>query len=210
MSNYEITRIKGGTDNCYIVSDGRNAILFDTSSGAARDKVIGECSKYDLKLVVLSHTHFDHAENAAVISEHFGVPVAYHEADDELFDYYNAQPLKSYGLVGSVVLKLSLSQLEKTEVTRPSNRFFVKEGDTLEDYGFPDVKVVELPGHTKGSIGLIVSDSSLLAGDALDNWITPATGHLYYDKAALEKTAERIKSLGNVTVYYGHGNPTKK
>lgn len=210
MSNYEITRIKGGTDNCYIVSRGKDAILFDTSSGAARDKVIEECGKYDLKLVVLSHTHFDHAENAAVISERFKVPVAYHEADDELFDDYNAQPLKSYGLVGFVVLKISLSQLEKTKVTRPSNRFFVKEGDSFEDYGFPDVKVVELPGHTKGSIGLLVSGSSLLAGDALDNWITPATGHLYYDKAALEKTAERIKSLGNVTVYYGHGNPTKK
>ena len=138
MSNYEITRIKGGTDNCYIVSRGKDAILFDTSSGAARDKVIEECGKYDLKLVVLSHAHFDHAENAAVISERFKVPVAYHEADDELFDDYNAQPLKSYGLVGFVVLKLSLSQLEKTNVTRPSNRFFVKEGDSFEDYGFPE------------------------------------------------------------------------
>lgn len=210
MSNYEITRIKGGTDNCYIVSRGKDAILFDTSSGAARDKVIEECGKYDLKLVVLSHTHFDHAENAAVISERFKVPVAYHEADDELFDDYNAQPLKSYGLVGFVVLKLSLSQLEKTNVTRPSNRFFVKEGDSFEDYGFPDVKVVELPGHTKGSIGLLVSGNSLLAGDALDNWITPATGHLYYDKDALEKTSGRIKSLGASAIYYGHGNPTKK
>ena len=32
MSNYEIKRIKGGTDNCYLVSHGRDAILFDTGS----------------------------------------------------------------------------------------------------------------------------------------------------------------------------------
>lgn len=208
MNDYKITRIKGGTDNCYIVSHGKDAVLFDTSSGASCTQVIEECSKYDLKLVVLSHTHFDHAENAAAVSERFNVPVAYHKADDELFDDYDAQTLKSYGLVGFVILKVSLTQLRKTKVTRPSNHFYIKEGDTLADYGFPDVKVVELPGHTKGSIGLLVSGSSLLAGDALDNWITPATGHLYYDKAALEKTAERIKSFGVKTIYYGHGNPT--
>ena len=200
--------IKGGTDNCYLVINGKDAILFDTSSGAAREKVIEECSRYNLKLIVLSHTHFDHAENAAAISERFSVPVAYHEADDELFDSYDAQPLKSYGLVGFAVLKLSLTQLRKTKVERPSNRFFIKEGDTLEGYGFPGVKVVELPGHTKGSIGLLVPGSSLLAGDALDNWIRPAKGHLYCDKDALTKTCERIKSFGSLTVYYGHGNPT--
>ncbi|MBO4408401.1 MAG: MBL fold metallo-hydrolase [Clostridiales bacterium] len=208
MDNYEIKRIKGGTDNCYIVSHGKDAILFDTSSGKSRDMVIEECSKFDLKLVVLSHTHFDHAENAEAVSKHFGVPVAYHQADDELFDDYDAQPLRSWGLVGFVVLKASLKVLRNTKVTRPSNRIFIKEGDTLSDYGFPDIKVVELPGHTKGSIGLLVSGSSLLAGDALDNWIRPATGHLYYDKDALKKSAERIKSFGQIKIWYGHGDPT--
>ena len=209
MSNYEIRMIKGGTDNCYLVINGKDAILFDTSSGSSCSKVIEECSKYNLKLVVLSHTHFDHAENAAAISERFGVPVAYHEADDELFDDYDAQPLKSYGLVGFVVLKLSLKQLRQTKVLRPTNRLYIKEGTSLADYGFPDVKVVELPGHTKGSIGLLVSGSSLLAGDALDNWIRPAMGHLYCDLDTLKKTYERIKSLGVTKIYYGHGNPTE-
>ena len=209
MSNYEIKRIKGGTDNCYLVSHGRDAILFDTGSGTACEMVINECSKYDLKLIVLSHTHFDHAENAAVISEKFGVPVAYHEADDELFDDYDAQPLRSYGLVGFAVLQLSLKALRETNVKRPSNRFYVKDGDTFEEYGFPDIKVVELPGHTKGSIGLLVQDFALLAGDALDNWIKPAKGHLFYDIDVMNKTYRLIHSLGDRTVYYGHGNPTK-
>ena len=51
---YEITQIKGGTDNCYLVSDGKNAILFDTSSGASAAKVIEECSKYEMKLLVFT------------------------------------------------------------------------------------------------------------------------------------------------------------
>lgn len=207
---YEITHIKGGTDNCYIVSNGKEAILFDTASGANFQQVLAECSKYDLKLIVLSHPHFDHAENADALSKKFNVPVAYNEADDGIFDDYNSQPLHSYGLVGFVVLKSSLKVLSRTKVSRPENRFFVKEGDTLAEYGFPDIKAVELPGHSIGSIGLLVSDDALLVGDALDNWIKPGMGHLYTDLEAQKKTASKIRSLGKRTYYYGHGKPTDK
>ncbi len=171
--NYEVTRIKGGTDNCYLISDGRNAILADTSSGNCLEMVMDACSKYDLKLVILTHPHFDHAENADAISRQFHVPVAYHKADDEIFDSYDSQPLKSYGIVGFVVLKMSLKVLRETKVTRPEDHFFVSEGDTFAEYGFPDVKVIDLPGHTKGSIGLLVGDDKIIVGDALDNWISP-------------------------------------
>ncbi len=209
-NKYEITWIKGGTDNCYLVSKDGKAILFDTSSGESVSKVIEACSKYEMTALVLSHPHFDHAENASAISERFDIPVAYHSADDEIFDDYDAQPLKSYGLVGFVVLKMSLKVLRETKVDRPKNHYFIKEGDTLADYGFPEIKVVELPGHTKGSIGLLVQDHSILVGDALDNWIIPGTGHLYYDLDVQRRTANRIRSFGHRMIYYGHGKPTDK
>ena len=207
---YSITHIKGGTDNCYIVSDGSKAILFDTASKENLQMVEDECSKYDLKLIVLSHPHFDHAENADALSKKFNVPVAYNEKDDGIFDDYDSQPLHSYGLVGFVVLKASLKVLSRTKVIRPQNRFFVKEGDTLAEYGFPDIKVTELPGHSKGSIGLLVADDALLAGDALDNWIRPGMGHLYTDLEAEKRTVEKIRLFGKRTYYYGHGKPTEK
>ena len=136
--------------------------------------------------------------------------MAYNEKDDGIFDDYDSQPLHSYGLVGFVVLKASLKVLSRTKVTRPQNRFFVKEDDTLAEYGFPDIKVTELPGHSKGSIGLLVADDALLAGDALDNWIRPGMGHLYTDLEAEKKTVEKIRSFGKRTYYYGHGKPTEK
>ena len=207
---YEITRIKGGTDNCYLVSDGKHAILFDTSSGKSINQIIEACSRYEMKALVLSHPHFDHAENAAAISERFNIPVAYHKADEEIFDNYDAQPLRSYGIVGCVVLKFSLKALRNTKVNRPDNRVYVEEGDTLADYGFPDISVVELPGHTKGSIGLLIQDHAVLVGDALDNWIRPGVGHLYYDPDVLKKTAERIRSFGPRRIFYGHGCPTDR
>ena len=203
-----VKQIKGGTDNCYLVTDGRQAILVDTASKQNFDMVAAECDKYDMKLIVLTHVHFDHAENAAELSRRYGIPVAVHQKDEELFEGFDKQPLKSYGLVGRAVLGLSLKVLRETPVERPENLIFVKEGDDLSPYGIP-AKIIELPGHTLGSVGVDVNGEHLLVGDALDNWIFPATGHLYYDRDALQKSAAKIRALGSRTIYYGHGKPTK-
>ena len=203
-----VTRIKCKTDNCYVVENGSDAILVDTGSAICYDKVLEECSKYNMKLIVLTHTHFDHAENAAKLSKHFGIPVACHEADVELFESFDKQPMDSYGIVGKVVLDTSLKVLRNTKVEKPENLIFIKDGDDLSAYGF-DAKIIGLPGHTKGSIGVDVEGTHLLVGDELDNWISPATGHLYNDLDAIRNSADKIVKLGERTLYYGHGKPTK-
>ena len=60
----------------------------------------------------------------------------------------------------------------------------------------------------KGSIGVDAGGRHLLVGDALDNWIKPGNAHLYYDKEATKKSCEKLRALGERTVYYGHGKPT--
>ncbi len=204
----EIKRIKGGTDNCYLVIDGGKAILVDTASKQNLDQVVAECDKYEMKLIVLTHVHFDHAENAAELSRRYGIPVAIHRKDEELFESFDRQPLKSSGLVGRVVLGLSLKVLENTHVERPDHLIYVKDGDDLSAYGI-NAKVIELPGHTLGSIGVDVEGNHLIIGDALDNWISPGIGHLFYDSGAVTKSADKIREMGNRTIYYGHGKPTK-
>ena len=202
-----IKRIKGGTDNCYLVAEGNKAILIDTASKANLDMVTTECDKYDMQLIVLTHVHFDHAENAAVLSRRYNIPVAVHKNDEELFDSFDKQPLKSYGLVGRIVLGLSLKVLRNTKVERPEKLIYVADGDDLASYGIR-ARILELPGHTLGSIGVDVEEEHLFVGDELDNWINPGIGHLYYDFEAIKKSAEKIRELGDRTVYYGHGKPT--
>ena len=203
----EIHRIKCGTENCYIIENENAAVLVDTGTAAFFDEVLAECSKYKMRLIVLTHPHFDHAENAAALAEHFGIPVAVHKADIDVFENYDSQPLMSYGLVGKIVLGVSLKVLRNTKVRRPQNLIFVKEGDSLSDYGI-DAKIVELPGHTKGSIGVDVEQKNLIVGDALDNWVKPALGHLYADFDAIKQTSQKIKAFGSRTIFYGHGKPT--
>lgn len=203
-----VTRIKGGTDNCYLVSEGKNAILIDTASSRNLDAVIKECDKYNMKLIVLTHVHFDHAENAAFLSKRYNIPVAFHKMDEELFESFDKQPLKPYGIVGRIVLSLSLKVLTNTRLERPEKLVYVIDGDDLSAYGI-NAKIIELPGHTLGSIGIDVEGTHMFVGDALDNWVRPGIGHLYYDRDEIMRSANKIRNLGDRTVYYGHGDSTK-
>ena len=129
-----------------------------------------------------------------------------HQSDEELFDSYDKQALSSYGIIGKLILTLSLKKLQSIKVEKPENLIFVKDKDEFSGYGV-DARIIELPGHTKGSIGVDTGEG-LIVGDALDNWIFPAKGHLYNDFNEIKRSAEKIKGLGKRTLYYGHGKPT--
>jgi len=157
---------------------------------------------------VLTHVHFDHAENAAALSKRYDIPVAIHPLDEELFENFDYQPLKPSGIVGRVVLGLSKKPLRETKVERPEKLIYIQDGDDLGSYGI-SAKVIGLPGHTKGSIGLDVAEKYLFVGDELDNWLLPGIGHLYHDPETLRASAEKVRSLGDRIICYGHGKPTK-
>ncbi|MBQ8965869.1 MBL fold metallo-hydrolase [Ruminococcus sp.] len=203
----EIHRIKCGTGNAYLINEGKSAILVDTGSKEFFDTVAEVCDGYDMKLVLLTHIHFDHAENACKLGKRYGIPVAFHQADEELFDDFDRQPMSPFGLTGRAVLGLSLKKLRKRKVPRPENYVYIAEGDSLAAYGI-NGRVVGLAGHTKGSVGVEVDGRHLIVGDAMDNWLKAGAAHLCHDRGAALRSAEKISSLGKRIIYYGHGRPT--
>jgi hydroxyacylglutathione hydrolase len=86
-----------------------------------------------------------------------------------------------------------------------SNRFrpdfYVEEGDGFSECGF-DAQVLSIPGHSKGSIGILTA-----GGDLLENSKEPATNSIMDDPAACEASLEKLQGFEINTVYPGHGNP---
>ena len=63
-----IQRICCGNVNCYIVADGKTAVLVDTGREKFRQKVLDACQEFDMRLLVLTHGHVDHVQNAAFLA----------------------------------------------------------------------------------------------------------------------------------------------
>lgn len=206
MSN--IKRIRCGHVNCYIVSDGVTGILIDTGKKKYLDAVIEACKPYDIKLIVLTHGHSDHAENAADLSEMLGAPIAIHKDDADLIESNNNQYMSAQSFLGKVILSASLKEFSRSKMKSFSPSVFLKDGDDLSEYGI-NAKVIGLAGHTKGSIGIDVDEKVLIVGDALMNMFYPTVSLLYNDVKAMLDSARKITGLGDRIIYFGHGKPVK-
>ena len=79
MSNIE--RIQCGNGNAYLLYDGENAVLIDTCRNKYKEKILERCKTKNVRLIVLTHGHIDHIQNAAFLSKELNAPIAIHKAD---------------------------------------------------------------------------------------------------------------------------------
>jgi glyoxylase-like metal-dependent hydrolase (beta-lactamase superfamily II) len=83
---------------------------------------------------------------------------------------------------------------------------FVEEGYDLSAHGF-DARVLRIPGHSKGSIGILTAGGDLFCGDLWENRDKPVLNSIIDDPVAANASVERLRGLGIKTVYPGHGRP---
>ncbi len=87
--------------------------------------------------------------------------------------------------------------------------FYIDEGFSLSEYGF-DAKIIHIPGHSRGSIGILTSNGDLFCGDIMVNIKDkPRFTWLMTDDKfnELDASIERLKKLSIKMVYPGHGKP---
>lgn len=203
----KIHRIASGNVNCYIVADNDNAILIDTGRKKYREKILEKCKEFHVNLIVLTHGHMDHCQNAAYLANALHIPIAMNKKDIDLIPDNRKQYLLAKTLLGKIVLSVSLSSFEKDSLEVFEPILYLKNGDDLSEYGIA-AKIVELPGHTKGSIGIEIEDN-LFVGDALMNMFYPTVSMLYVDEQEMISSAKYISESGEKTIYFGHGKPKR-
>ena len=203
-----IERIKCGNGNVYLVSNGDKAILIDTCRESYRDKILEKCKRKKVSLIILTHGHVDHIQNAAFLSKRLNVPIALHKGDYELIKDNWAQPMSARSFLGKIILMLSKKSIKTDRIEPFEPHVFLSDGDDLSEYGV-QATVIELPGHTKGSIGVRVEGTDVIVGDALMNMIYPTKSPLYDDKENVKTSAAKISALGAVRVHFGHGKPVR-
>lgn len=161
-----------------------------------------------MRAIALTHGHYDHAQNAAFLSNELNVPIVMSEKDLPLIQDNCAEAMQADTAIGRAVLSVSQRGFESETIEdfRPAK--FLEEGTTLVDFGFPDIYVIELPGHTKGSIGFVRGASghpALFVGDALMNLVYPSSAMFYGNGEDARTSAQRIASFGEATIHFGHG-----
>jgi hydroxyacylglutathione hydrolase len=139
--------------NCSILGDEQTRECLVVDPGDEVGRVLEIVARHGLKVkaIVITHAHIDHIGGAQKLKQATGAPVYMNLKDSEL--------QKSLGIQA---LWIGVKAPEPVAIDAP-----VKEGDSLA-VGASEVRVLETPGHTQGSISLwIPSEKMVLAGDTL-------------------------------------------
>jgi glyoxylase-like metal-dependent hydrolase (beta-lactamase superfamily II) len=198
-----------GTVNCYLLETEKGHILIDTGAAQSRKALENElqragCRPGGIQLIVLTHGDFDHTGNAAYLREKLGAPIAMHRDDAGMAERGDLFWNRSSG--NALLRWLSPLLFRFRKANRFTPDLWLEEGDHLGEYGL-DAHVLSIPGHSKGSIGVLTAGGDLICGDLLENRKEPAINSIVDDPAACENSLERLHRLGISTVYPGHGPP---
>ena len=151
--------------------------------------------KGKVKLILLTHRHFDHLLGAAALKELTGAKTAIHALDkDGLTDPEISRATFQGRLSGDVQTSLPADIL-------------LADGDTLQ-LGETQITVLHTPGHTEGSVCFITGDS-LFTGDTLFAGGIGRTDLPTGDSSAMCQSLRKIAALdGALAVYPGHEEAT--
>ncbi|UCH69831.1 MAG: MBL fold metallo-hydrolase [Candidatus Bathyarchaeota archaeon] len=209
----EIKTITFGGVNCYLITIDKGFILIDTGFSKNREEIEKElesadCKPGTLKLIVLTHGDFDHSGNCAYLREKYGAKIAMHHADKGMVEhgdlFYNRNVNFLTKALGKIIVFFLRTSLKETD--RFISDIYVEDGYDLSTFGF-DARVIHIPGHSKGSIGVLTNTGDLFCGDLLQNTKKPAKNAMIVDNEAFDASVEKLKQLKIDTTYPGHGKP---
>jgi glyoxylase-like metal-dependent hydrolase (beta-lactamase superfamily II) len=160
----DLIPIRGVMSRVHLLVQPDGAVLIDTGfpgdlraiRRALRDAGFGP---QDLRAILLTHGHLDHAGNAAALHEWTQAPIFAHPAEQLHLD--GRYPYTGAARMGGRLERLGrfVTGYRAARIDQP-----ISEGDLLPFWG--GLRVVHLPGHTLGHCGFYSARHDLLfSGD---------------------------------------------
>jgi hydroxyacylglutathione hydrolase len=212
-NGHTVFRVLRGRSNAYVVSNGTGRLLLvDTGRKRSKDDLFESlgllgATPETLVAVLLTHVHFDHVENAAEVQRRYGSSTIVHRDEAGYLASGDNAVVEGTVCVTRVVVRLFGGLL------RRRSRYEAVEADCLVEghydlaaLGF-DACIIPTPGHTPGSLSLVVGDEVAIVGDALfgvfKGSVLPPYGA---DLPRMVKTWRLLLDTGASVFLPGHGS----
>ncbi len=207
----KINRIPMGKSNSYLIKGKDGFILIDAGMPGKVEKVLKVLKNYDatlsdINLLIVTHVHNDHVGSLNDIKEESSAPILVHEKENNLLlQGYSKFPAGTMAF-SKIISRFANNVFFSKDQFKPIKADIIMNNEfDLSDYGV-DGKVLHTPGHTEGSIAVIIENKHCFTGDTLFN-ILPNSVYPPFadDREALLKSWEKLKMLKCEIFYPGHG-----
>ena len=200
-----------GIANTHIVEEARGVVVIDAGMPRQARRIVNKIralgySPADVRLILLTHGHIDHAGSAVALKRLTGAPIAMHRADARLTATRDLKipPGRSGAIDAAGAVLRAFGWIVPLETFTPD--VWLDDGMVLRDFGIA-ARVVYTPGHTAGSVSLAFENGTVFVGDALLNALHVSFPLWWEDPASARESACRIRSLRPRVCLSGHGRP---
>jgi glyoxylase-like metal-dependent hydrolase (beta-lactamase superfamily II) len=193
-----------GRYNIYFIRTEDGHILVDSGMIGGRktiDKAFAEAGiePQEVKLIVVTHAHADHVGSIAYAQQQTGAPVLCHEYAAAYLRAGKSAPIVTREWRGKLISAITPRRYKSVE----PDVVFTDEFD-LSDYAVAG-KVIHSPGHTRGSLTIVLENGEMLLGDLVRE--TEGQVHLgtfYDDRDVLIRSLETLAAYRPRRVYMSH------
>jgi glyoxylase-like metal-dependent hydrolase (beta-lactamase superfamily II) len=211
----DIHKIPLGADNCYVIRE-EGTIMIDSGTPKKGKQFVKRLKKLsinpkDMKLIIITHGHWDHIGSAKEIKEITGAKIAMHKQEKDCLEK-SLKPVPPgvtrWGCIFAKILAMftPLVHIPSTDV----DIILGDENFSLVEFGIPG-KVIHTPGHSSGSVSVLLETGDAFVGDLAMNGFPLRIGPgLPIFAENLQKVKESWKMLldmGVKNIYPAHGNP---
>jgi hydroxyacylglutathione hydrolase len=165
-----VRQILGGRSKVFLVQQGNSIILFDTSSCKYQNQLAKNLEKNEVSVInalVLSHTHFDHAGNAAFVREKYHAEVLVHSLEAGNLRKGFSPISEGTNFLTRILVGILAEKWKDRFRYRPcESDIEVEDNYSFSDFGIK-ASLIHTPGHSPGMLSMIVDDEFALVGDTL-------------------------------------------
>lgn len=197
--------------NAFLLENETGLFLVDACAPGSHTRILREIERLGkpLKLIFITHAHFDHYGSAAAVRAATRAPIAIHAADAAAMAR-GQTPIRSAHGRGRLTLPLVPLMNNVAARWKTDADLVLQDGSRLDAYGLPGC-LLHTPGHTAGSACLLVENERggplAFTGDLVTAGRVPAMQRLYADDwRAMAESLARLQAEQPAQVYCGHGS----
>ena len=201
-----------GHANAFLIR-GKRPVLVDTGFPGKTPEILlilkeEGYNPWDLALIVITHAHIDHFGNAAALAGATGAPVLVHSLEADALFRGESIPAVPASFTGKI-MKLMIGKHAPRPELGTKAVIRVDPPYELGTFGI-DGMIIPTPGHTKGSLSVVLGTGEALIGDLVMGMFPAHKAHLPHFAEDMEEVKKSIRTITEgkpAIVYTGHGGP---